>query len=129
MQTNDFKKNELLQLINFFGVGAVATVVHLTVALTLSSMTAINPFVINLLAFSLAFPVSFWGHKHLTFKSEGSIKRFFILAFSGFILNNFILTSLYLRSTISHSLMLCLSTLLTPFLTYWGARLWAFRHS
>lgn len=121
-------KNESLKILTFVGVGGFATLVHLCVAVFLSSTTAINPFLINVLAFSFAFPVSFLGHKHLTFKKDGSVFKFLILALAGFGLNNLILTSLYLNSSLNPTLMLTLSTLLTPILTYLGAKMWVFQN-
>lgn len=121
-------KSESLNIITFIGVGGVATLVHLCVAIFFSTTTSINAFLINILAFSCAFPVSFLGHKHVTFKKNGSIFKFFILAFAGFILNTMILTSLYLNTNINPAIMLCLSTLLTPALTYFAAKLWVFQH-
>ena len=74
--TEEFRK-----LLAFFGVGLVATVVHLSVAGLIFVFDPIaNPLVANFIAFLCAFPVSFWGHRLLTFKSSGNPKRFLILS-------------------------------------------------
>jgi putative flippase GtrA len=120
-------RKELVKIVTFAGVGGIATLVHLIVCLALATISHINPFVINLMAFTMAVPISFWGNSRLTFRKNGSKLGFFTLSLSGFFLNNIILSSLYLNTHIKPALMLTCAALLTSILTYLGARLFIFK--
>ncbi|HSP32131.1 MAG TPA: GtrA family protein [Halomonas sp.] len=114
-------------LARFGGVGALATLVHLAVAGAMfMAWPLISPFLANLVAFVTAFQVSFWGHRHFTFRRDGRWYRFFILALGGFALNNGVLATLLAMSPMEGFTAIVIATFTVPFLVYLAARFWAF---
>ena len=121
-------KRELSTLFRFGGVGVVATLVHLSVAWSVLALyPQLSPLVANLIAFMTAFPVSYAGHKHLTFGAKGGAGRFFMLAVGGFCLNNGVLLLLINTLDLVGFVAIILSTFTVPVLVYAGSRLWVFR--
>lgn len=84
------------ELLAFGGVGGLATLVHVAVFSLLLETTAISPLQANLLAFSVAFLLSFSGHYHLTFghvtrlnpQPRRALLRFLLVALIGLALNS-----------------------------------------
>lgn len=114
-------------LARFGGVGALATLVHLSVAaIAFTVWPTISPFLANLLAFLVAFQISFWGHRRFTFRKDGRAHRFFVLALGGFALNNGVLAALLAVSPIEGILAITVATFTVPLLMYVAARFWAF---
>jgi putative flippase GtrA len=114
-------------LARFGGVGAVATLVHLSVAaVAFIIWPTISPFLANLVAFLVAFQVSFWGHRRFTFRREGRAYRFFLLALGGFALNNGVLAGLLAVSPLQGFIAIVVATFTVPLLMYVAARFWAF---
>lgn len=114
-------------LARFGGVGVLATLVHLGVAAALLAVwPEASPFLANFVAFLLAFQVSFWGHRHFTFRKDGKAHRFFFLALGGFALNNGVLASLLAVSQIDGLTAIVIATFSVPLLMYLAARFWAF---
>ncbi|MBV0932293.1 GtrA family protein [Marinobacterium weihaiense] len=121
-------KHELGIVLRFGGVGGVATLVHLAVAwVALALYPQWSPLVANLVAFIAAFPVSFFGHRYLTFRTEGGAGRFLMLAAGGFCLNNGVLAVLITTLAVDGFVAIVLSTFTVPVLIYAGSRLWVFR--
>ena len=109
-------------------VGGAATLIHLLVAgALLGFFTGLSPFIANIVAFLMAFLVSLHGHRHITFKQQGSGVKFFVVALSGFALNNFLLASMLAVTPLPDFVALTISTLAVPIVSYLAARLWAFR--
>ncbi len=114
-------------LARFGGVGVLATLVHLSVAgFMFIIWPTVSPFLANLVAFLVAFQVSFWGHRHFTFRRDGRAHRFFLLALGGFALNNGVLATLLSVSPIQGFLAIVVATFTVPMLVYLAARFWAF---
>ncbi|MDZ7853747.1 MAG: GtrA family protein [Halomonas sp.] len=114
-------------LARFGGVGVMATLVHLSVAgLCFQLWPSISPFLANMLAFLVAFQVSFWGHRHFTFRRGGRLYRFLTLALGGFALNNGVLATLLAVTPLPGFLAIVLATFAVPMLVYIAARFWAF---
>jgi len=121
----------LSQSLRFGFVGAVATLVHLTVG---SSWIAfgINPLWANLWAFMTALLVSFLGHQFFTFRGHGrpirsTATRFASVAILGFVVNELILLTLTRLLQLNPTLSLIISTLSVAVMTFVLSRLWAFR--
>lgn len=118
---------EASMLARFGGVGVLATLVHLGVAAALLGVwPSASPFLANLVAFLLAFQVSFWGHRHFTFRKDGKAHRFFVLALGGFALNNGVLASLLAVSQLDGMTAIVIATFSVPLMVYLAARFWAF---
>ncbi|WP_106478739.1 GtrA family protein [Phytohalomonas tamaricis] len=121
-------KQEVGKLVRFGLVGGGATFVHLGVAWTLLYFfQSWSPLVVNLIAFLVAFSFSYLGHRHFTFKSEGNVIKFFVIAFAGFALNNGLLAILLSVTDLPDYVALTITTLLVPLVSYFAARLWAFK--
>ncbi len=121
------------ELARFGIVGVAATLVHLGVAFLLSQNTDIPLIAINIMAFAVAFGVSFFGHHHWTFQSKTSKKesffKFFLIALSGLAASTLIL-SILIKLDISTDLVkLLISIVIIPVVTYLLSKFWAFRGS
>lgn len=86
----------------FFAVAAAASFTHLLVFFVIERWSpSVLPEVANLLAFCVAFSVSFAGHRHLSFSDTTSsvaqsLRRFVIVSVAGFVCNE-VVFSLLLR--------------------------------
>lgn len=121
----EFLNQDALKPFRFLLVGLIATAVHLFVANVILWFFDTSPYLANMIAFLLAFFFSFYGHRYLTFKVDGVMWKFFLVAISGFLINNFILSILLffgLRDMVS----LTIATLSVPVITYLASSLWAF---
>lgn len=115
------------QPFRFIIVGGVATATHLLVAALLFTFySAPSPYAVNVIAFMMAFIVSFYGHRHITFQTRGSMSRFFIVAIAGFVTNNVILTGC-LWLGFDGLVAVVIATACMPVLTYLASSLWAFK--
>lgn len=81
-------KKNFFELVRFVIVGGLATLVDLAVTTLLVFTTGFNANIITTVAFLTAFFVSFFGHRYFTFKKNGSMLSFLILAVSTLILRN-----------------------------------------
>lgn len=82
----------LPQLLQFGLVGAAAAATHLACVWALVAGAGLAPLVANVLAFAVAFVVSYRGHARLTFHAAGargwpSLWRFLAVASSAFVAN------------------------------------------
>lgn len=118
--------DDRLRPLRFILVGGLATLVHILVAGSLLALFTLQPYVANLIAFLVAFGVSYCGHRYLTFARQGSILRFLAVAIAGFALNNLLLTGL-LALGLSAFLAIVVATALVPVFSYLASSLWAFR--
>lgn len=115
------------QLMRFGLVGLAATAVHLGMAwLALWQWPDASPFLVNLVAFLVAFQVSFWGHSRFTFRQSGSPWRFFAVTLGGFGINNGLLWVFLTLGITSAFLSICLSVLLVPLFVFVASRMWVF---
>lgn len=80
------------QLFHFGVVGTMAAAVHMTIVIGLVEYFAFHPLIANILAFSCAFNISYFGHRYLTFakaqtKHSSSLPKFFMVASASFAAN------------------------------------------
>lgn len=80
------------RLIYFASIGGTAALVHLMTVFSLVTFLHMSALIANLFAFLIAFNVSFWGHKYLTFsrlydEKTLSFPHFFLVAVSAGIIN------------------------------------------
>jgi len=121
-----------LSLFYFATIGLCASTVHLLVVLFLVSTNNQPPLIANIIAFIIAFQVSFLGHKHYTFYQLTDSRRlklphFFIVAVSAGVLNEF-LYYLFLHCTsLNYFLSLIIVMLLVSFYTFSVTKFWACR--
>ncbi|WP_052445007.1 GtrA family protein [Chromohalobacter japonicus] len=118
---------DALRPLRFLLVGGIATATHLLVAaVVLTVYPALSAYATNGIAFLVAFMVSFYGHRHITFKTQGSKRRFLLVAIGGFLMNNAILT-LCLNLAINDLAAVAIATICVPILTYLASLFWAFK--
>ncbi len=114
-------------------VGAAASVVHYLSAVFMEGVLDLNPGSANLLAFLLAFPVSYIGHQTFSFAGNGSqhkqaLPRYLLLACSGFAANQIMVLSLLNYTILPFWLALGLVMGIVAVSTYLLSRHWAFKH-
>ncbi|PZP55839.1 MAG: GtrA family protein [Micavibrio aeruginosavorus] len=119
------------ELVRFGIVGVGATLTHLLAAFLLRHQTEIPLIAINIIAFLIAFGVSFIGHHYWTFqgasKKSESLPKFFGVALSGLAASTLLL-SLLIRLDIANDFVkLFISIIIIPFVTYFLSKFWAFR--
>ena len=113
-------------------VGAIAALVHYISALILEGCLMLSPGLANFLAFLLAFPVSYFGHRALSFANSNNthgyaFPRFLLVACSGFAGNQIMLLALLRFSAIPFWLALAIVMVIVALATYLLSRYWAFR--
>lgn len=119
--------HDVFQPFRFLIVGGVATATHMLVATLLFALYAApSPYWVNVVAFIVAFMVSFYGHRHITFQIRGSLRRFLLVALGGFLANNAILTGCLTLGFTSFASVI-IATACVPVLTYLASSLWAFK--
>jgi putative flippase GtrA len=84
----------------------------------------------NLVAFALAFGVSFFGNYLWTFRAPGhprrAFARFLVIALSGFTANNVLLVSMLSLDCCKQSTAAIAAAAVVPAVSFLGSRLWAF---
>ena len=85
---NTRTRQEALQALRFIVVGAAATATHMIVATALYAwMHGRYIAIANLVAWLVAFGVSFWGHQRVTFKRQTTLGRFLLMSLTGLAIN------------------------------------------
>jgi len=117
------------QITRFAVVGAAATLIHVVVALLVTSAFALAPLVANLAGFSVAVAVSFWGHLRVTFRVEKPqrqhLYRFIVLSLVSLAVSSLI-TATWTYWGGSMIVAMSFVTLIVPSMSFVAARLWAF---
>jgi putative flippase GtrA len=122
------------ELLWFGIVGVSAMLVHLgSVALVLVPL-GLPPLVANMVAFLLAFQVSYLGHHRFTFSAAGapiarSRRRFFLVALSSFLVNEAMYALLLRFTELDYRAALAIVLVAVAALTFFSARQWAFASS
>ena len=119
------------QFLRFGLVGALATLVHMLIGVTLihSGWPALAA---NPVSFVIAFVVSFMGHYGFSFSDQEadivtSLKRFSIVACGGFIANEALLAVLVWSGGVPQILALVFSTGTAAVGSFFASRNWAFQ--
>ena len=126
------RTHSTLRAITTFGVvGVLSTITHLIVGLSLTTQGLFKPFTANIIAFVLAFFVSYSGHKSYSFQSDlphcRAMPRFFSVACIGLVLNQFIVYSVVSVLERPYWQALVLIITLIPAIVYLAGRYWAFK--
>ena len=114
----------------FLVVGASAALTHWLVFELVQH--AVWPELANALGFSVAFCVSFAGHRYLSFQDAGtsvqqSLLRFFVTALLGFATNELVFVALLHGLLWPSRLALFVAMVAAAAQTYLFSRYWAFR--
>lgn len=120
------------RLAYFIGIGGTAALMHVLVVMHLVRSMQMNPLIANIIAFFIAFNISYLGHKYFTFsrlndKKQLSLPHFFLVAASGGLLNE-LLYFLFLHFTpLNYIVALILVLGLISVYSYLVSRFWACR--
>jgi putative flippase GtrA len=114
----------------FIGVGIAATLVHFSVVVGLVSHALASPLAANVVAWGVAFMVSFLGHWRLSFATQQAparraVGRFFLVSAAAFALNQ-LAYWLLLRAGWNYGVALAAVLAMVALATYLVSRHWAF---
>lgn len=117
--------------IKFGLIGLLATLIHSSIGISLIE-NGVNPLLANICAFVFAFCVSFFGHYSYSFSGHHqdvrtAFKRFFVVAFSGFLLNEILLATLLWIAIFNASVSLVTATLIIAISTFLFSKHWVFK--
>lgn len=119
------------QLARFGAVGLSALIVHWLSVVTIVPL-GVPPLIANVMAFLVAFQVSYWGHRTWTFDVRHlphrvTLPRFLLTACAAFAVNEslYFLLLTYTRMDYRLSLLIVLLGVVTT--SYVLSKLWAFR--
>lgn len=123
---------DLPQKLQFALVGAAAAATHLIVVMLLVQTLAMPPLAANVLAFLLAFVVSYNGHALLTFAASGArgwavLARYFGVACLSFVGNELLYAAALHWLPWHYLASLFLVLLLVAVLTFVLSKFWAFK--
>jgi putative flippase GtrA len=122
----------LKQLLKFIIVGSFAALVHMLALYAIVTELTITPLIANIMAFFVAFNISFFGHHYWTFSGmrappRFSVGRFFIVSLSMMGLNECLFYIFYQVFQIYYLVAIFLVLIIIPPLTFVLSRQWAFR--
>jgi putative flippase GtrA len=120
----------ILQLARFGVVGVAAMMVH-WLSVVMLVQAGLVPLGANVIAFGIAFNVSYWGHRNWTFGAtadhRSTLWRFFAVALCSFMLNELMYYLLLKFTALSYQLALAIVLVAVAALTFALSRQWAFR--
>lgn len=119
------------EALRFIIVGVSALLTHWLVVILLVSAAGLPPLLANVIAFLVAFNVSYFGHRHLTFNaSERShrqtLPRFATVAASSFLVNEALYWLLLNFTPLRYDLAMLLVLGTVAGMTYLLGKFWAF---
>lgn len=119
------------QMIRFALIGIMAMLVHWYTVISLVPI-GFYPLVANILAFFVAFLVSYTGHSYWTFLAfppihKYCLPRFFIVAAGSFIINEILYFLLLHYTELNYRMALIVVLGSVSILTFTFSKLWAFR--
>ncbi|MCP9133794.1 GtrA family protein [Acinetobacter baumannii] len=122
----------ILQLARFTTTGTAAALTHYSVAMLLFKKHVAMQYA-NLLAFLLAYWVSYFGHRVFTFKVQHlthrqTLPKFTLVAGLGFLFNESFLLLSNLYFNVPVSTLVCTAIVLTSMVTFLLNRFFAFQH-
>lgn len=130
MNQQKFSTNAISQLIRFGIIGVLAALSHYGIAVSLTNK-GVNAAGSNLIAFIIAFWVSYFGHRYFSFNAGDvshlqTLPRFIVVALLGFILNESLLLFILHFTVITMAVGLPFIIILTAIFTFILSRQFAF---
>ena len=123
--------NTLVQLLKFAGVGAIATLVHVCVALVASMAFGFAPQAANVSGFAAAVAFSYFGQGRVTFEQDLEHRfhgpRFLATAFAGLIVSSSITEIVAVWYSAPFAVAMAAVAVAVPLTTYLLCRFWVFR--
>jgi putative flippase GtrA len=126
--------NHRASIVWFLGIGGLAGLVHYVVALALHGLAQATPGVANVAGFLSAFPVSYYGHRTLSFAATAvphrhAMPRLFIVSALSFLINQALLLSLLALTPLPLWSALAIVLVVVSLITYALSRAWVFARS
>lgn len=122
----------IFQLARFTTTGAAAALTHYSIVMLLFKRNIALQYA-NLIAFLLAYWVSYFGHRIFTFKAQHiahrqTLPKFTLVAGLGFLFNEsfLLLSNLYFSAPVST--LVCVAIVLTSIVTFLLNRFFAFQY-
>ena len=115
----------------FLAIGAAAGLVHYVVTLGLNALGSMRPGPANLIGFLCAFPVSYFGHRALSFAAtevphQRALPRLFAVSGMAFIGNQALLLTLLKLTALPLYIALAIVLLVVSVSTFLLSRGWVF---
>ncbi len=123
------------QFIRFGLVGATATIMHVTLYVSLIEFLTVEPVLSNVIAFMSSVAISFVGHAQWTFRNEFKTRsksahimllQFISGAVLGLILNTAFVAILVTTLGLSYAWAIPCFVVITPFILYVINKIWVF---
>lgn len=120
------------QLFIFCVIGGLASVVNFIVLVFIVETFHWHPLPANIIAFFIAYQVSFFGHHQLTFRKAATSRKrvvwlkFLFVALFSFLLNEGFF-ALFLLLIPYYQIALLLTLIVVPPITFILAKIWAFK--
>ncbi|WP_159879028.1 GtrA family protein [Aquitalea denitrificans] len=119
------------ELLWFGIIGVSAMLVHFLLVAVILVPFGLPPLLANVVAFLLAFQVSYWGHRHKTFDAahvphRQALPRFFMVSCLSFALNEAMYFVLLHFTTLDYRLALLIVLASVAVFTFVLSKLWAF---
>ncbi len=120
------------RLFYYLLIGGTSALTHIFIVFQLVSLWQTQPLIANIIAFLIAFNVSFLGHKYLTFSQlqddkQLSLPHFFLVASSAGLLNEFLYYLALKFTPLNYLVALILVLGLVSLYSYLISRHWACR--
>ena len=120
------------QLMRFGVIGVTAATVHFSIVVCLVETHTLTPLYANVIAFLIAFQISYWGHRSWTFAGTTTthrvaIPRLFAVGTSGLALNQSLFYFFLTFAQLPYPLALLAVLTITPLITFTLSKLWVFR--
>ena len=118
------------QLIRFGGVGGLATLIHVAVAMLLSSIAEVSPLQANFAGFASALMFSYVGHARCTFRAEMNkapqFLRFIFVALVALATSSGTVLLVDTGLGLDFGIAMAAVAVLVPAVTYLALRFWVF---
>lgn len=119
------------QLLKFAGVGALATLLHVAVALTVSALFGLAPQVANACGFISAVALSYFGQGRLTFEQELKHSfhgpRFMATALTGLLVSSTVTEIVAVQYGAPFAMAMAIVAVAVPLTTYLLCKFWVFK--
>jgi putative flippase GtrA len=112
-------------------VGLAAMTTHWLALVAFVSAAGLHPLVANVLGFAVAFNVSYFGHRHLTFAAQDrahrrTLPRFLAVALGMFLLNQTLYWTLLTFSALRYDIANLIVLVTVAAITFVLSKFWAF---
>jgi putative flippase GtrA len=125
------RRAERHSVVWFLAVGGLAGLVHYVTTLGLNTLAAVRPGPANIVGFLCAFPVSYYGHRSLSFSATAiphgrALPRLFAVSSLAFAANQALLLTILSLTALPLSIALAVVLLVVAVSTYLLSRGWVF---